>query len=102
MEELFTIKEARAWAEKEMPRFIAQNKDVSPQILDYPNFRQEDYENGGKFQVKDLIFYILPYVEVAESCRKNPRKTNFISFCDGKLLVCGSRTTLIPKINCRI
>lgn len=98
---MYTLEEARSWAEQEMPKFIAQNKGKSPIKLNYPEFSQNDYEDGGKFQVKDLIFYILPYVRVFEPSGKK-RKNNFISFCDGKLLVCGSKTFLNSKIKRRL
>ena len=101
MEELFTIEEARVWAEKEMPKFIIRNKDKYPIKLNYPDYSKKDYEDGGKFQVKDLIFYVLPYVRVIEPNGKK-RKNNFISFCDGKLLVCDSKTFLNAKIKSRI
>ena len=50
MEELFTIEEARVWAEKEMPKFIIRNKDKYPIKLNYPDYSKKTMKMEGNFK----------------------------------------------------
>lgn len=100
MEDCIPTAEARAQATREMPLFIAKNKDKEPVKLNYPDFHKKDYENGGKFEALGLVFYILPYKRVIEQSGK-VCKDNYVQFDDGKLEVFDSRTRLNTLIKRR-
>ena len=100
MEDCIPTAEARAQAAREMPLFIAKNKDKEPVKLNYPDFHKKDYENGGKFEALGLVFYILPYKRVIEPSGKTC-KDNYAQFDDGKLEVFNSRTRLNTLIKRR-